>query len=71
LQFAHVNGVTIHYQVIGAAGKPLIVFANSIGTDFRIWRDAGHGDPARGAGRRPCRPRRGRQDRDFDTPFQG
>jgi 3-oxoadipate enol-lactonase len=39
LQFAHVNGVTIHYQVIGAAGKPLIVFANSIGTDFRIWRD--------------------------------
>jgi len=39
VQFAHVNGVTIHYQVIGAAGKPLIVFVNSIGTDFRIWRD--------------------------------
>jgi 3-oxoadipate enol-lactonase len=39
LQFAHLNGVTIHYQVIGAAGKPLIVFANSLGTDFRIWRD--------------------------------
>lgn len=39
MQFAHLNGVTIHYQVIGAAGKPLIVFVNSIGTDFRIWRD--------------------------------
>ena len=39
MQFAHLNGVTIHYQVIGAAGKPLIVFANALGTDFRIWRD--------------------------------
>ena len=39
MQFAKVNGVTIHHQVIGAAGKPLIVFANSLGTDFRIWRD--------------------------------
>jgi 3-oxoadipate enol-lactonase len=39
VQFATVNGVTIHYQVIGAAGKPLIVFVNSLGTDFRIWRD--------------------------------
>lgn len=39
MQFARINGVTIHHQVIGAAGKPLIVFANSLGTDFRIWRD--------------------------------
>jgi 3-oxoadipate enol-lactonase len=39
VQFAKINGVTIHHQVIGAAGKPLIVFANSLGTDFRIWRD--------------------------------
>lgn len=40
MQFAHVNGVTIHYQVIGGpADKPVIVFANSLGTDFRIWRD--------------------------------
>jgi 3-oxoadipate enol-lactonase len=37
--FAKINGATIHHQVIGAAGKPLIVFANSLGTDFRIWRD--------------------------------
>ena len=40
MQFAEVNGVTLHYQTIGAAkGKPLIVFINSLGTDFRIWRD--------------------------------
>ncbi|MGN6548531.1 MAG: 3-oxoadipate enol-lactonase [Pararhizobium sp.] len=40
MQFARVNGVTLHYQVIGAAeGAPLLVFSNSLGTDFRIWRD--------------------------------
>ena len=40
MQFAEVNGVTLHYQVIGAAeGAPLLVFSNSLGTDFRIWRD--------------------------------
>ncbi|MCR9139698.1 MAG: 3-oxoadipate enol-lactonase [Alphaproteobacteria bacterium] len=40
MQFAHLNGVTLHYQLIGApAGKPVIVFANSLGSDFRIWRD--------------------------------
>lgn len=40
MQFATVNGVTLHYQVIGAGeGAPLLVFSNSLGTDFRIWRD--------------------------------
>jgi len=40
MQFAHVNGVTLHYQVISAADdKPTLVFSNSLGTDFRIWRD--------------------------------
>lgn len=40
MQFARVNDVTIHYQVIGGpADKPVIVFVNSLGTDFRIWRD--------------------------------
>jgi 3-oxoadipate enol-lactonase len=40
MQFALLNGVTIHYQTIGApAGKPVLVFANSLGCDFRIWRD--------------------------------
>lgn len=40
MQFARVNGVTLHYQVISAAeDKPTIVFSNSLATDFRIWRD--------------------------------
>ena len=40
MQFARINDVVIHYQVIGApADKPVIVFSNSLGTDFRIWRD--------------------------------
>ncbi|MEM7303437.1 MAG: 3-oxoadipate enol-lactonase [Pseudomonadota bacterium] len=39
MQFANINGITMHYQVIGAENKPLLVFANSLGTDFRIWRD--------------------------------
>jgi len=40
VQFARINDITIHYQVIGATGdRPVLVFANSLGTDFRIWRD--------------------------------
>lgn len=40
MQFAKLNGVVLHYQTIDApADKPTIVFANSLGTDFRIWRD--------------------------------
>jgi 3-oxoadipate enol-lactonase len=40
MQFARIGEVTIHYQMIGdPTVKPLIVFANSLGTDFRIWRD--------------------------------
>jgi 3-oxoadipate enol-lactonase len=40
MQFARINDVMIHYQIIGAAAeKPTIVFANALGTDFRIWRD--------------------------------
>ena len=40
MQFATVNDVILHHQLIsGPAGRPVIVFANSLGTDFRIWRD--------------------------------
>src|SRR3569623_668958 len=40
MQFARLNGVSLHYQLIGSpASQPLLVFANSLGTDFRIWRD--------------------------------
>ena len=40
MQFADIEGSLVHFQVIGAPeGKPTLVFANSLGTDFRIWRD--------------------------------
>ncbi len=40
MQFSNINGINLHYQVIGAPeGAPLLVFINSLGTDFRIWRD--------------------------------
>jgi 3-oxoadipate enol-lactonase len=69
MQFARINDITIHYQTIGAsADKPIMVFSNSLGTDFRIWRDVverlagdvsivlydkrGHG--LSDIGRRPC-----------------
>ena len=40
MQFAKINGVTLHYQVISAPeDKPTLVFSNSLATDFRIWRD--------------------------------
>ena len=40
MQFARCNGVTLHFQTIGAVDAgPLLVFVNSLGTDFRIWRD--------------------------------
>jgi 3-oxoadipate enol-lactonase len=40
MKFAAINGISIHYQFDDAgAGKPLIVFSNSLATDFRIWQD--------------------------------
>jgi 3-oxoadipate enol-lactonase len=40
VQFARLNDVTHHYQMIGLPdSRPLLVFVNSLGTDFRIWRD--------------------------------
>lgn len=40
MQFASLNNITLHYQEIGAPqGSPTLVFINSLGTDFRIWRD--------------------------------
>jgi 3-oxoadipate enol-lactonase len=37
MAFARVNDVVLHYEVSGSEGAPWIVFANSLGTDFRIW----------------------------------
>ena len=36
--FARANGVVLHSERTGPADAPLLVFANSLGTDFRIWR---------------------------------
>lgn len=37
MAFARVNGVVLHHEVRGPADGPALVFANSLGTDFRIW----------------------------------
>lgn len=38
MAFATINGITVHHELIGEArAKKLIVFSNSLGTDFRIW----------------------------------
>ncbi len=40
MQFARINDIALHYQVVnGPPDKPVLVFVNSLGTDFRIWRD--------------------------------
>lgn len=36
MRFLRANGVALHYEDSGG-DDPLIVFANSLGTDFRIW----------------------------------
>lgn len=37
MNVTRVNGVQLHYAVQGPADKPVIVFSNSLGTDFRVW----------------------------------
>ncbi|MCM2293248.1 3-oxoadipate enol-lactonase [Allorhizobium sp. BGMRC 0089] len=38
MDFLRKDDVTIHYRAKGLSeGKPVIAFANSLGTDFRIW----------------------------------
>ena len=37
MTFARVNGVVLHFEDRGDKAKPALVFANSLGTDFRIW----------------------------------
>jgi 3-oxoadipate enol-lactonase len=39
LQVAPVNGTHIHYSQTGPKDAPVLVFSNSLGTDFRIWND--------------------------------
>ena len=37
MQVDLIDGIHIHYRRQGYAGAPLVVFANSLGTDLRIW----------------------------------
>lgn len=40
MQFAKINNNNIHFQEIGGPeDSPTLIFINSLGTDFRIWRD--------------------------------
>ncbi len=37
MSFVRINGVLLHYGLAGPPAAPVIVFANSLGTDLRIW----------------------------------
>ena len=37
MNFARINGVLLHYRLAGPVGAPVVVLANSLGTDARIW----------------------------------
>ncbi|TPE49216.1 3-oxoadipate enol-lactonase [Amaricoccus solimangrovi] len=37
MKMAEINGLTVHYTDEGAADGPAVVFANSLGTDLRVW----------------------------------
>ena len=37
MPFARINGVLLHHRLSGSVGAPVVVFVNSLGTDFRIW----------------------------------
>ncbi|MXQ10196.1 3-oxoadipate enol-lactonase [Microvirga makkahensis] len=38
MAFIRANGIVLHYQAIGRADAPVLVFNNSLGSDFRIWQ---------------------------------
>ncbi|MBL4667352.1 MAG: 3-oxoadipate enol-lactonase [Sneathiella sp.] len=38
MDFVSVNNTALHYEIIGqGSDKPVLVFSNSLGTDYRIW----------------------------------
>lgn len=37
MNVAQVNSVALHYRLSGPETAPVLVFSNSLGTDFRIW----------------------------------
>ena len=39
MAFIRVNGIVLHYQVLGPSDGPALVFINSLGSDLRIWQE--------------------------------
>ncbi|ANY76858.1 3-oxoadipate enol-lactonase [Microvirga ossetica] len=39
MAFARINGIVLHHQVVGPTDGPVLVFINSLGSDFRIWQE--------------------------------
>lgn len=37
MAFVAAGGITVHHDLAGPAGAPVVLFANSIGTSFHIW----------------------------------
>lgn len=37
MKFTTANGIVLHYALEGPEDAPLLVFSNSLGTDFRVW----------------------------------
>ena len=37
MNFARINGMLLHFRVVGPDDAPVVVLANSLGTDARIW----------------------------------
>ncbi len=37
MQMVHLNGIDVHYALTGPDDGAPVVFANSLGTDFRLW----------------------------------
>ena len=38
MAFTRANDIVVHHQILGRENAPVIVFANSLGSDFRIWQ---------------------------------
>ena len=39
MAFVQANGLAFHVADSGGPEKPVIVFSNSLGSDFRIWQE--------------------------------
>lgn len=37
MAFIDANGTTFHYQMDGPAGRPVLIFSSSLGTNFAMW----------------------------------